>query len=187
MARSLPSWREPERVLELAALAVAEREGGARATTIARAAGAGCRGAARARRLLRHAARSTSPPRWCAAASPPGRADPLPRARRRRATTSPRRASTGAAVARVSAMTRAAGAELAARDRRLRGRQEGDRHRRARPARRRSATPTTSSICSGNTDRQTKAIHDGIHQGHEEGARHPAAARRGRSPRRAGS
>ena len=28
-----------------------------------------------------------------------------------------------------------------------------------------SATRTTSSICSGNTDRQTKAIHDRIHEG----------------------
>ena len=41
-------------------------------------------------------------------------------------------------------------------------------------------------ICSGNTDRQTKAIHDAIHK-RAEGRGRPAAAPRGGRARRAGS
>lgn len=41
MAHSLPAWREPEAILELATLAVAEREGAARRDIAERLAGAG--------------------------------------------------------------------------------------------------------------------------------------------------
>ena len=52
MAASLPSWREPEAVLGLARLAVAERDG-LRREDIARAAWSRC--TRRPRRVLRHA------------------------------------------------------------------------------------------------------------------------------------
>ena len=54
MAHSLPAWRDPEGVLALARLAVAEREGVRRADITERLAGP--RGRRRARVLLRHAA-----------------------------------------------------------------------------------------------------------------------------------
>ena len=83
MAFSLPTWREPEAILELAALGVAEREGVRRADIVERLSDLGNR----ERALLRHAAA-----RHLLLADPPpggGRpADPLPRAGRGRATTS---------------------------------------------------------------------------------------------------
>ena len=79
MAYALPTWREPEAVLELAELGVAEREGVRRADIVERL--AALRGGAGARALLRHAADR----RLVLAAAPAGRGrapDPLPRARR---------------------------------------------------------------------------------------------------------
>ena len=55
----------------------------------------------------------------------------------------------------------------------------------ARPARRLGYTDSFV-VCSGNTDRQAKAIHDGS-TGPQERARPAAAPRRGRRARRAGS
>ena len=59
-----------------------------------------------------------------------------------------------------------------------------------RPTRRRSTSSSSTCaaslgytdyfvICSGNTDRQAKAIHDGIHEGLKKRARAAAAPRRG--------
>ena len=77
-AQGLPAWREPEAVLELATLAVAEREGVRRADIAERIAALARR---RPAPLLRHAA----PGRLVLGDPPPrpgGAADPLPRARR---------------------------------------------------------------------------------------------------------
>ena len=54
MAHSLPAWRDPEGILALARLGVAEREGVRRADIAERLVRAG--GRRRARRVLRHAA-----------------------------------------------------------------------------------------------------------------------------------
>ena len=98
-----------------------------------------------------------------------GPAAPLPRARRRGRRTSPSTACTGrsrddASRPRAIPRVRADGAELADRIAGYAADKQGDRRRRARPARRLGYTDFFV-ICSGNTDRQTKAIHDGIHLG----------------------
>ena len=90
MAYALPTWHEPEAVLSLAELGVAEREGVRRADITERL--AGLAGADRIRFF--------DMPRLDISSSidpPPRRrrpADPLPRARRRRRATSPRKDST---------------------------------------------------------------------------------------------
>ena len=68
MAHALPSWREPEAVLALARLGVAEREGVAAPTSWSRSPGSRRPGA---RRLLRHAADRRLVLAASAAASPP--------------------------------------------------------------------------------------------------------------------
>ena len=107
MAHALPTWREPEAILALAELGVAEREGVRRARHH-RAPGRARR--RRARPLLRHA-----PHRHLLLADPPprrrGPPDPLPRARRAsRDYIAARRACTAGG----DGMTRAEDRELAA-------------------------------------------------------------------------
>jgi nicotinate (nicotinamide) nucleotide adenylyltransferase/ribosome silencing factor RsfS/YbeB/iojap len=171
MAHSLPAWRDPEGVLALAELAVAERDGVPREP---------CRGV-RARPFLRHAAAghlqlADAPARGR------GPAGPLPGARRgggvHRTRRALPRAGTGdgrrppilggyrmtestslkqnqatqdpAALARLVADYAADKKAIDVAELDLRG-----------------VLGYTDFfvVCSGNTDRQTKAIHDGIHQG----------------------
>ena len=157
MARSLPSWREPERRLQLAAL----RWPSARAPPRRHRARAGGPGAASGV-LLRHAARR----RLLLAGARARRrraADPLPRARRGRRVIEERGST---ARRRVSgAMSRRDGTRGdGRRDRGLRRRPQGD-----RPVELdlRGVLGYTDYfvICTGNTERQIKAIHDAIHQG----------------------
>ena len=94
MAHSLPAWREPEAILALAELGVAEREGVRREDIVERL--AGLRGRAERVRFFdmpRIDVSSTLVRRRVAA----GPADPLPRAGRRRRRTSPREGSTARA------------------------------------------------------------------------------------------
>ena len=83
MAHALPTWREPEAVLELAELGVAEREG-VRARRHRSSSSRGLPGAAERVRFfdMPRLDISSSLIRRRVAAGPP---DPLPRARRRRA------------------------------------------------------------------------------------------------------
>ena len=165
MAARCPTWREPEAILALAELAVAEREG-VRRDDIARAAR---RAAGRAGRvaLLRHAAHrhlvvADPPPRrrraGRSATSCPTRSPPTSQRDGLYAT---RRCSRVSSLARPGAPSRprrlAAIAGYAA-DKKAIDIVELDL---------RGVLGYTDYfvICSGNTDRQTKAIHDGIHQG----------------------
>ena len=159
MAHSLPSWREPEAVLELATLAVAEREGVRREDI--------------ARRLepLHAGGRVTffDMPRLDLSSSAirasraRGAVDPLPRARRGgprgdRARPVPAR---GGEARRMSLTP-----ERLRRGRRRAGPgQEGGGRRRPRPARRGRLHGLVRHLASGGSDRQAKAIHDGIHEG----------------------
>ena len=157
-ASGLPGWREPAAVLELAELAVAEREATRRDDVLE--ALRGLPGAQRARALLLDAA-----DRRLLLADPPagvrGPPDPLAGARRGRARdrrTRPLPAEGG------RPMTHAESRELADRIAELAADKLAvdvvviDLH---------DVIGYTDFfvICSGNTERQTKAIHDGVHQG----------------------
>ena len=170
MAHSLPTWREPEAVLALAELGVAEREGVVRADIAERLAGLAGRG--RPGALLLDAA-----DRRLELADPPPRgrrrAAALPRAGLRarlhrttaalrgppilgRDMTNPTAQQLSAGTADPAALARLI-ADYAA-DKKAIDIAELDL---------RGVLGFTDFfvICTGNTDRQTKAIHDGIHQG----------------------
>ena len=147
-----PSWREPEALLSLAPLAVAERAGRrARARSSAAVAAAG---RVRPRATSSTCRASTSPRRSCASASrrPP---DPLPRPdagrRRDRAERLVLPHDARADRARPSSPRRS---RLAA-DKKAIELVELD-------VRGMLGYTDHFVICTGNTDRQVKAIHDGI-------------------------
>ena len=170
IALGLPSWHEPEAVLGLARLAVAERSGAGREEVAALLASAS---RTRRRRRSSTCRAWTSPRRRYAAVSRRGSRSatsyqtPLP-------STSLGESSTDdARTARRD-------------DRRAGGRQEGDRRRRARRARRRGLHGLLPRLLG-----QHGAPGQGDPRRHPPGAegraRDPAAARRGRSARRPGS
>ena len=171
MARSLPSWREPEAVLELATLAVAERAGAERDDD-PRASCARCAAA-------RERVRFFDMPRIDVSSSlvrervATGAPDPLPRPRRGRRRRSPSTAGT-------AHERRAAGADRrrdGGGDRRLRLRQEGDRDRRARPARGARLRRLLRHL-----HRQHRSSGEGDPRRHPR--RHEAGARAAAAPRR---
>ena len=160
MAARLPAWREPEAILELAELGVAEREGVRRASDRS-SASAGAPRRRGAGPVLRHAAH-----RHLLLAGPRGASPPACRCATSCPTPSP-------ATSQRDGLYRMSGAAATE--------PEGGRARRARSrgfAADKKAIDVVELdlrgvlgytdyflICSGNTDRQTKAIHDGIHQG----------------------
>ncbi len=158
MAHSLPAWREPEAILALARLAVAEREG-VRREDVARRLEAAAR--RRSCDVLRHAE-----DRRVVLGHPPARrrtaADPVPgagRGRRGDRAAQPVSHSSGEACRMTMSPERLATTIAAhAADRKAIDIVALDL---------RSVAGYTDFfvICSGNTDRQTKAIHDAIHKG----------------------
>ncbi len=172
---TLPAWREPE---ELLALALAGGGRACRRRAVARRSARGCAGRAAPRVALpRRCRRSTSPPRWCASARP----------RASRSTT------WWPAVARYIAEHGLYREAVGRRLMRSRARSSPELVGEiARYAADKKAIDVVELdlrgvlgytdyfvICSGNTDRQAKAIHDGILEGlkHEHGI--AAAPRRG--------
>ena len=138
----------------------------------------------RSRALLRHAA-DRRVVHAGSRARGGGPADPLPGARRVAASSASaglygagRPVVTAAASTATGTASRTRGA--GGPDRGDRRRQEGDRHPRARPARDGRYTDFFV-ICSGNTERQTKAIHDADLRGLKDDDGPAAAPRRGRS------
>ena len=159
MAHSLPRWREPEAILALAELGVAAREGVGRDDILEALSGhPGRRGASP---LLRHA-----PHRHLIHPGPRprrrGRARPLPRPRRggrlHRERGAVRMSGPDATAVELEGAGLASLIEEHAADKKAIDIVELDL---------RGVLGYTDYfvICSGNTDRQTKAIHDGIREG----------------------
>ena len=185
MARALPTWREPEAILALARLGRRRARG--------RAARRRRRAAGRARRGPRSGSRSstcrgsTSPARCCGGA--PRRASRCATWRRTRwPSTSSARASTATAVAPATVRRPTAAPAYPWTAAHERDEHHHPQHDTSDPAglARQIADYAADKkaidiaeldlrgvlgytdffvVCSGNTDRQTKAIHDGIHQG----------------------
>ena len=150
MALALPTWREPEAMLELATLGVAEREGVRRADIAERLADLRYR----ARAVLRHAAHR----RLLVAGPPPGRGRApirylVPDAV---AATSSARASTDDHARRPTELAELIAGYAA--DAKAIDLVELD-------LREVLGYTDYFVICTGNTDRQTKAIHDRINEG----------------------
>ena len=180
---TLPSWHEPRELLELADA----RRRGARGQRPRAACcdalaplGDGRRACASSTRRC-----STCPPRVRASARRAG--EPIERARRRGAWPS--------YIAEHGAVRAGAGGEPELMERSGAAASE---IARSRPTRRRSTIVELDLrgvlgytdyflICSGNTTRQTKAIHDGILEGLKREHGDASAPRRGREPRATGS